>query len=148
MRATREATPVLYPKGTEVKLGGSYTVRDGNDATIVAAGITLHEALKAADTLAAEGINVRVIDLYSVKPIDTDVLLKAVRETPLMVVAEDHWVEGGIADAVLAKLTANGVAPKRFAHLAIREMPQSGPIATLLAAYGIDAAAIVKAVKG
>jgi transketolase len=65
-----------------------------------------------------------------------------------MVVAEDHWVEGGIADAVLAAVTANGVAPKRFAHLAIREMPQSGPIATLLAAYGIDAAAIVKAVKG
>lgn len=148
MRATREATPVLYPKGTEVKLGGSYTVRDGNDATIVAAGITLHEAIKAADTLSTEGINVRVIDLYSVKPIDTDVLLKAVRETPLMVVAEDHWVEGGIADAVLATLTANGIAPKRFVHLAIREMPQSGPIATLLSAYGIDAAAIVKAVKG
>jgi transketolase len=148
MRATREATPVLYPKGTEVKLGGSYTVRDGNDATIIAAGITLHEAIKAADVLANEGIHVRVVDLYSVKPIDADVLLKAVRETPLLVVAEDHWVEGGIADAVLATLTANGVAPKRFAHLAIREMPQSGKTAELLAAYGIDAEAIIKAVKG
>lgn len=148
MRATREATTVLYPKGTPVTLGGSYTVHEGSDATVVAAGITLHEALKAARSLAAEGINVRVIDLYSVKPIDTEVLLKAVRETPLLLVVEDHWAEGGLGDAVTAALFAGGVAPKRYTHLAVRQMPMSGSTAELLAAYSIDAQAIIAAIKG
>lgn len=148
MRATREATPVLYGPDETFPLGGSKTVREGDAATVVAAGITLHEAVKAADALAAEGVQIRVIDLYSVKPIDVDALVKAATETGHVIVAEDHYPEGGMGDAVLAALASRGVAPGRFTHLAVREMPRSGRTAQLLEAYGIDAAAIAAAVRG
>ncbi len=148
MRATREATPVLYASGESFPIGGSRTLRDGTTATVVAAGITLHEALKAADALAADGIQIRVVDLYSVKPIDTDTLVRAATETDHLIVAEDHYAEGGMAEAVLAALAGRGVSPKRWSHLCVREMPRSGKTAELLAAYGIDAAAIAAAVRG
>lgn len=147
LRATREATPVLYDNGEAFPIGGSRTLRAGDDATVIAAGITLHEALKAADALAADGIAVRVIDLYSVKPIDAETLAKAARETGHLVVAEDHWAEGGLGEAVLAALAEAGVAPGKFTHLCIREMPRSGKPAELLAAYGIDAASIARALR-
>ena len=148
MRATREATPVLYATGESFPIGGSRTLREGTTATVVAAGITLHEALKAADALVADGIQIRVIDLYSVKPIDTEALVRAAVQTDHLIVAEDHYAEGGMADAVLAALAGRGVSPKRWSHLCVREMPRSGKTAELLAAYGIDAAAIAAAVRG
>ncbi|MGC4045349.1 MAG: transketolase [Armatimonas sp.] len=148
MRATREATPVLYGGDESFTIGGSKTLRDGTTATVIAAGITLHEALEAADKLAGEGISIRVIDLYSVKPIDAATVIKAAQETGHLIVAEDHWAEGGLADAVLAALAEAGVAPKKFTHLCIKEMPVSGKPAELLAAYGIDAEAIASAVRG
>jgi transketolase len=115
---------------------------------VIAAGITLREALKAADQLSAEGVFVRVVDLYSIKPIDAEVLVKAATETPHIIVVEDHWAEGGIAEAVLASLSRSGTHTKRFSHLCVRQMPSSGSSAELLQAHRIDAASIINAVLG
>ena len=149
LRATREAVPVLYGPEETFEIGGSKTLRSSgaDKATIIGAGITLHEALKAADQLAGEGVTVRVIDLYSVKPIDTETLVKAAQETGHLIVVEDHWAQGGIGEAVLAALAEKGVAAGRFTHLAVREMPRSGKPEELLDHYGISAQHIVEAVK-
>ena len=155
LRATREKTPVLYEDSEQFPIGGSKTLRtsDNDSATIIAAGITLYEALKAADQLAQEGTNVRVIDLYSVKPIDDEAIEKAARETRHLVVVEDHWKEGGLGDAVLASLAQSqakgelhGEASK-FTHLCVTKMPRSGKPMELLEDNGIAADNIVAAVK-
>ena len=147
MRTTRAATPVIYRADDQFPVGGSRVVRDGDDIAIVAAGITLHEALKAADRLIAEGIDARVIDLYSVKPVDAETLRAAAEATGgRIVTVEDHWAEGGIADAVLEALS-DSEAPLRVVRLAVREMPGSGKPAELLAAAGIDAAHIAEAAR-
>jgi transketolase len=148
IRTTRSATPVLYGPDEEFPVGGSKVLRssDDDEVTIVGAGITLHEALKAADALADEGIAARVIDLYSVKPADADTLRAAAEETQAIVTVEDHWPEGGIGEAVLSALAANGQTP-RVIQLAVREMPASGKPAELLAAAGIDASAIAEAAR-
>ncbi|MHB8630431.1 MAG: transketolase [Candidatus Limnocylindria bacterium] len=153
LRTTREKTPILYSdRLDDFRIGGSRIVRGGgaDDAVaVVAAGITVHEAVKAADQLAG-AVKVRVIDAYSVKPIDTDALVDAVQTTGgLLVVAEDHWPEGGLGDAVLAALAEADASDElvRFVHLAPRGMPGSGKPAELLAAAGIDAAHIAAAVK-
>jgi len=151
MRTTRANTPILYPPGEEFPIGGSRVVRGGTAAdrvTVVGAGITLHEGVKAADALAKDGIAVRLIDLYSVKPIDAKTLAASVNATGgRLVVAEDHWPEGGIGEAVLAALTAQGVKGVALRHLAPREMPGSGKPAELMHAAGIDADCIASAVK-
>jgi transketolase len=145
MRTTRAATPVIYGPDEDFPVGGSNVVRDGDDVTIVGAGITLHEALKAAETLADEGVSARVIDLYSVKPVDVETLHEAAEATRgRIVVAEDHWPEGGLGETVLSALAGEEL---RFVHLAVREMPGSGKPAELLAAAGIDADAIVTAAR-
>ena len=142
LRTLRPNTPVLYGPGEEFPVGGSKVLRDGDAVTLVGCGITVHEALKAADEL--DGA--RVIDCYSIKPIDSATLAAAARETGHLVVVEDHWPEGGLGDAVLAALAAEGVSA-RVTHLAVRDMPRSGKPAELMAAYGIDAAAIVQATR-
>ena len=148
MRSTRAATPVIYDAGEEFPIGGSKVIREGDDVTIVAAGITLHESLKAAEQLAADGIEARVIDLYSVKPADGDTLRAAAEATGGRVLTvEDHWPEGGIGDAVLEALSAGGELPARVVRLAVRDMPGSGKPAELLAAAGIDAAHIAEAAR-
>jgi transketolase len=144
IRTLRPNTPVLYGPDEEFPVGGSRVVRDGTDVTLVGCGITVHEALKAAEMLAGEGIEARVLDCYSIKPIDAAALAAAAGETRGLVVAEDHWPEGGLGEAVLAALAGTGV---KFAHLAVREMPHSGKPAELLAAFGIDAAAIAAAAR-
>jgi transketolase len=148
MRTTREKTPILYPVGETFQIGGSRIVRTSDDdaLTIVGAGITLHEAVKAADTLAEEGVNVRVIDLYSLKPLDTETVRAAGRETGAIITVEDHWPEGGIGDAVLDALAAEQPHPV-VVKLAVRSMPTSGTPAELLSAAGIDAAHIVAAAR-
>ncbi|HEY8192671.1 MAG TPA: transketolase [Gaiellaceae bacterium] len=145
LRTTRADTPVLYGPDEEFPVGGSKTVRssDDDDVTIVAAGITLHEALAAAEELAEEGVSARVIDLYSVKPID-EKTLRSIR-TPI-VTAEDHWAQGGLGEAVLATLSEVEHRPQ-VRILAVREMPRSGKPAELLAAAGIDAKAIAEAAR-
>jgi len=147
LRTTRAATPVLYGADEEFPIGGSRVLRDGDDVTIVGAGITLHEALKAADELEGEGISARVIDLYSVKPVDGETLRAAAEATGGRVLTvEDHWPEGGIGDAVLEALS-DGETPARVVRLAVRDMPGSGKPAELLAAAGIDAEHIVEAAR-
>ena len=147
LRTTRAATPVVYGADDEFRVGGSQVLRDGDDVAIVAAGITLHEALKAADELESEGIAARVIDLYSVKPVDVETLRAAAEATGGRVLTvEDHWPEGGLGDAVLEALS-DGEAPLRVQRLAVRDMPGSGTPAELLAAAGIDADHIVAAAR-
>jgi transketolase len=145
LRTTRSDTPVIYAPGEEFPVGGSKTVRssDDDDLTIVAAGITLHEALRAAESLSDEGVSARVIDCYSVKPIDAETL-RAVG-TPI-VTAEDHWAAGGLGEAVLAALADAEERPP-VSVLAVRDLPQSGKPAELLAAAGIDADAIAAAAR-
>ena len=143
LRTTRADTEVLYGPDEEFPVGGSKIVRDGDDVAIVAAGITLHEALAAAQTLAAGGIEARVIDLYSVKPVDERTLRSL---TMPIVTVEDHSPEGGLGDAVLGAIAAADERP-RVVKLAVGELPRSGKPAELLAAAGIDAAAIEQAAR-
>ena len=143
LRTTRADTEVLYGPDEEFPVGGSKTVREGEDVAIVAAGITLHEALAAAETLAADGIEARVIDLYSVKPVDERTLRSL---TMPIVTVEDHWPEGGLGDAVLGAIAAADERP-RVVKLAVGDLPHSGKPAELLAAAGIDAAAIEQAAR-
>ena len=148
MRTTREKTPVIYGPDQDFEIGGSHTVRASEDdaVTLIGAGITLHECLKAADELAEKGISARVIDLYSVKPVDAEAILAAAAETQALVTVEDHWIEGGIGDVVAAVLAENGVSTN-LTRLAVTERPGSGPPEALLAAAGIDAAHIVAAAE-
>jgi transketolase len=149
MRTTREKTPKLYDAGEPFPIGGSKTVResDADRATLVAAGVTLFESLSAADALARDGIAVRVIDAYSVKPVDTATLRRALAETGLIVSVEDHWVEGGLGDAVLSALAAEGDRSGRVAKIGVTEMPGSGTPEELREWAGISADKIVDAVK-
>jgi transketolase len=147
LRTTRGATPVVYGADEEFPIGGSRVLRDGDDIAIVAAGITLHESLQAAEQLEQEGISARVIDLYSVKPVDGETLRAAAEAAGgRILTVEDHWPEGGIGDAVLEALS-EGEAPVRVVRLAVREMPGSGKPAELLAAAGIDAEHIAEAAR-
>jgi transketolase len=145
LRTLRPATPVLYGPDEVFEVGGSRVLRSSDDdaVAVVAAGITVHEALKAADALAAEDVSVRVIDAYSIKPIDTQALVDAGER---VVTVEDHWPEGGLGDAVLGALAEAGASP-RVKKLAVSGMPRSGKPADLMKAAGIDAAAIAAAVK-
>jgi transketolase len=143
LRTLRPATPVLYDADEEFEIGGSRTLRQGDDVAIVGAGITVHEALKAAETLALEGIEARVIDLYSIKPLDAETLRSL---TCPIVTVEDHWPEGGLGEAVLSALAGSDERPA-VVRLAVREMPHSGKPAELLAEAGIDADGIAAAVR-
>ncbi|HEU4943755.1 MAG TPA: transketolase C-terminal domain-containing protein, partial [Solirubrobacterales bacterium] len=148
LRSTREATPVLYGADETFKIGGSHTVRtSAEDAvTLIGAGITLRECLAAADELPEKGISARVIDLYSVKPVDAETLLTAAAETQALITVEDHWPEGGIGETVAGVLAEAG-ASTQLVRLAVSGRPGSGPPASLLSAAGIDAAAIVAATE-
>ncbi len=148
MRTTREKTAVLYGPDERFPIGGSKVLRrSGADvAAVLAAGITLHEALRAYDLLRASGVAVRVVDVYSVKPIDAATVEACARECGgRLVVVEDHWPEGGLADAV-CEVFAGRPAPA-ITRLAVRGLPGSGTPRELLDAAGIGADAIVEAVK-
>lgn len=148
IRTTREKLPVIYPPGERFEIGGSRVVRrtDADQVTLVGAGITLDEALKAAEQLAADGIAARVIDCYSVKPIDSTTLRAAASETGAIITVEDHWPEGGLGDAVLEVFAADASRPP-IVKLAVRHMPGSATPAEQLALAGIDAAHIVAAAR-
>jgi transketolase len=146
IRTLRPDTPVLYGPDEEFPVGGSRVVREGGDVTLVGCGITVHQALEAAEALAADDIAARVVDCYSLKPIDGGTLAAAANETGRIVTAEDHWPEGGLGEAVLSALAERGVSA-RVTRLAVTEMPRSGKPDELLAAYGIDAVAIANAAR-
>ena len=150
MRTTREKTPVLYGPNESFPIGGSKVTRrsDNDVAAVIGAGITLHEALKAYEQLQGEGIPIRVIDLYSVKPIDAGTLKTAAQECGgNLIVVEDHWPEGGLGDAVLEVFSGPEGQMPHVTRLAVRDMPGSGMPEELLDAAGINARHIVEAVK-
>jgi transketolase len=149
VRTLRPATPVIYGPDERFVIGGSRVLRssDEDEVALVGAGITVHEALKAADTLAQEGIAARVIDLYSIKPVDGETLLAAADATQgRIVTVEDHWPEGGLGEAVMSAL-AEADEHMHIVKLAVREMPGSGKPEELLAAAGIDAEHIAEAAR-
>jgi transketolase len=150
MRTTRGSYPGLYAEGEAFPVGGSKTLRSGpaDQVTLIGAGVTLHECLRAADLLAADGIAARVIDCYSVKPIDAGALAAAVEDTAgRIVVAEDHHPEGGLGSAVADALLAAGSPNLHIARLAVSGMPGSGTGAELMAWAGIDAGHIATAAR-
>jgi transketolase len=147
LRAGRPKSPVLYGPDERFPIGGSKVLRQSaHDAlTIVAAGITLFEALKAYDQLKANGISVRVIDLYSIVPIDRTTLLESASATDgRLLTVEDHYAHGGLGDAVLAAVGSEGV---RVHKLAVRAIPHSGKPDELVEHYGIGARSIVEATQ-
>jgi transketolase len=150
MRTTRGSYPVLYEAGEKFPVGGAKVLRSSaaDQVTLIGAGVTLHESLAAAEQLKADGISARVVDLYSVKPIDTGTLAEAAAATGgRLVIAEDHHPEGGLGSAVVDALTGAGRADLSVAHLAVRDMPGSGTGAELLDAAGIDASHIAAAAR-
>ena len=150
IRTTRAGKPTLYDASDAFPVGGSKVLRSSDDdaVTIVAAGITVYEALAAHDQLGTEGINARVIDLYSVKPVDAATLESALQATSnRLIVVEDHWPEGGVGSAVLEALADDGESRVQLKHLAPTEIAGSAPSAVQLSAAGIDAASIVAAAK-
>jgi transketolase len=147
LRLSRPKTPVIYSATETFPIGGSKTLRQSpkDVVTVVAAGVTVFEALKAHDQLAAQGIAIRVIDAYCVQPIDREGLIAAGKATGgRMITVEDHYAPGGLGDAV-----AEAVAGERFhvQRLCVREIPRSGQPDELLERFGISARAIVDAVK-
>jgi transketolase len=149
LRTTRGDMPVIYRPGEEFPVGGSRVLRSSeiDQVTIIAAGITVHEALAAADRLAGDGIAARVIDAYSVKPIDKATILQAAVDTGHLMTVEDHWPQGGLGDAVLETLAVPDGPLPAVVKLAVRDMPASATPAEQLHAAGIDAAAIVAGVS-
>jgi transketolase len=147
MRTSRPKTPVIYSNDETFTIGGLKVLResDSDAATVIGAGVTVFEALKAYDQLKAAGTSIRVIDLYSVAPVDRDGLIKAGRATGgRLITVEDHYATGGLGDAVAEAVAGAGLTVRR---LAVREIPRSGKPEELLERYGISARHIVEAVK-
>jgi transketolase len=147
LRTSRPKSPVIYGNDEQFPVGGAKVLRQnaGDKVTVVAAGVTLHEALKAADALKAEGIGITVIDAYSIKPLGRAEILAAAKKTGnIVITVEDHYSEGGLGDAVAGELSVEGI---KVHKLAVNGLPRSGKAEELLAHFGIDAAAIVKKVK-
>jgi transketolase len=146
LRTIRNPTPILYGASDTFRVGGSRTHHPspGDVATVVATGVTVHEALAAREVLKADGLSIRIIDAYSIKPIDADSIRSSVAATSgRVVIVEDHWAVGGLGDAVRECLIGEKV---QLAHLAVSRIPGSGKPAELLQAAGIDVGAIVDAV--
>src|ERR671937_1025957 len=149
LRTTREKTPKLYDADVEFQVGGSVVVRSSADdrVTLVGAGVTVFESMKAADALANDGISARVIDAYSIKPIDAGTLHTALAETGLVVTVEDHWPEGGLGEAVLGALASEGEIAGRVHVIAVRDMPGSGKPEQMREWAGISASKIAETVR-
>lgn len=149
LRTSRPKMPLLYSNYERFPIPGFKVLRQSGEdrATVIGAGVTLHEALKAADQLKSQSIPVRVIDLYCVKPMDGQILAQEIAATQgRLVVVEDHWAEGGLGEAVLSALAKVGAFPSKWRHLAVTQMPHSGKPNELLDAFGISARHIVEAV--
>jgi transketolase len=148
LRTTRAQMPVIYDNNERFPVGGCKVLRESaqDKACIVAAGITLHEALKAADELKKQGIDVAIIDLYSIKPFDVDTVTRVAQASSSnrIVVVEDHYQEGGIAETLAFGLINTGI---KITSLAVTVLPRSGKPEELLRRYGIDARAIVRTIK-
>jgi transketolase len=146
IRTLRGKTPVRTPADEDVRIGGSRVTREGDDVALIACGITVQEAVEAAEALEGEGISARVLDCYSVKPIDAEAVRAAARECGAIVTVEDHAPEGGLGDAVLDALADADDRPP-VVKLAVRQLPGSGTPAELIHGAGIDAEAIAGAAR-
>ena len=146
LRMSRPKTPVIYANDAPFAIGGATVLRQSaaDVATVIGAGVTLFEALKAYDLLAAEGIAVRVVDAYSVQPIDADTMRRCARETGRLITVEDHYAVGGLGDAVARAVAIDGAAVTR---LAVREIPRSGTPDQLIDVYGLSARRIADVVR-
>jgi transketolase len=146
LRTQRGTTPVIYEPGEDFVIGGSRVVREGSDVTLIGTGLTVHESLAAAERLASDRIDARVIDVYSLKPLDIETLIAAAGKTGAIVTAEDHRPEGGLGEAVAGALADAG-SPVPMRRLAVYELPGSGKPTELLHQAGIDADAIAGAAR-
>jgi len=147
LRLSRDEYPDLYPEDVKLALGGSRVVRGGGDVTVFACGLMVHKALEAAESLEREGVGVRVVDLYAIKPIDRETVLRCARETGAVVCAEEHSIYGGLGGAVSEVLAWGGVgAPTEFVGTQ-DTFTESGKYGDLLHKYGLDAAAVAAAVR-
>jgi transketolase len=149
LRTTREKTAALYGSDEAFPIGGSKVIAGSDDdrVALVGAGITVHECIGAAELLADDGIIVRVIDCYSVKPLDAETVNAALRDTGMVVVVEDHWIEGGLGDAVLDAIAAAGELRGRVVKIAVTGMPGSGSPEELRDQAGISAQKIAERVR-
>jgi transketolase len=150
MRTSRPKTAILYSKDEKFPIPGFKVLRQNaqDKVTVIGAGITVHEALNAADELKAQGTSIRVIDLYCVKPVDGKALAREIGATNgKLITVEDHWPEGGVGEAVLSALAQAGTAPSKFRLLAVNGMPHSGKPEELVDAFGISAKHIAAAVR-
>lgn len=147
LRLSRDVYPDLYPAGTKFQVGGGSVVRRGSDVTVLACGLLVHKALEAAQALEAEGISVQVADLYSIKPIDRELILRCAAGTGAVVTAEEHSVTGGLGSAVAEVLVRSGT-PVPVEMVGVGDtFTESGPYPQLLAKYGLDAPAVAAAVR-
>ena len=147
MRTSRPKTPIIYTDADEFVIGGSKVLRESSEdvATVVAAGVTVFEALAAYDELDRSGLHLRVIDAYCVQPVDLDTLVRAGQATGhRLITVEDHYAAGGLGDAVSDAVASHGISVRR---LAVREVPRSGASAELLDRFGISSRQIVAAVN-
>ncbi|NOX55075.1 MAG: transketolase family protein [Planctomycetes bacterium] len=146
LRLGRAAVPEIYPNGCDFQIGKAIQLRDGSDATIIANGLMVAVALDAAKLLADQGIQVRVLDMHTVKPIDRDAIAKAARETGAIVVAEEHAPYGGLGSVVATTVTQTVPVPVELVNIGDR-YAESGDPDGLLEKYGLSAEAIVRAVQ-
>jgi len=145
MRTTRMDTEVIYDLSEEFKIGGCKVLREGGDACVIGAGVTLYEALKAHDVLSGEGIKISVIDLYSVKPLDTDTILEVAKKSGNKVVTvEDHYEAGGIGEAIKGALVNENI---QVESLFVPDVSRSGKPDELMAHAKIDSNSIIDTIK-
>ena len=147
LRLSRDVYPNLYTADTKFELGKGAIVRDGSDVTVIACGLMVHKAIEAAEQMAAKGVSVRVVDMYSIKPIDKDLILKCAAETGAIVTAEEHNIFGGLGGAVSEVLAWGGAAaPTEFVGLQ-DTFTESGKYGDLLHKYGIDAEGVIAGIE-
>lgn len=147
LRLSRDVYPDLYDENTIFKLGHSSTVRDGKDVTVIACGLLVHKAIEAAEIMQNKGVSVRVVDMYSIKPIDKEHILKCAKETGAIVTAEEHNIYAGLGGAV-AEVLSWGAAGVPTEFVGIRDtFTESGPYKQLLSKYGVDANGVVDGIE-
>ena len=147
LRLSRDVYPDLYAPGTKFECGKGAVVRDGKDVTVIACGLLVHKAIEAAEMMEKKGVSVRVVDMYSIKPIDKDLVLKCARETGAIVTAEEHNIYGGLGGAVSEVLAWGGAGvPTEFVGIQ-DTFTESGKYADLLAKYGVDANGVAAGIE-
>ena len=147
LRLSRDVYPDLYDENTKFECGKGAIVRDGTDVTVIACGILVHKALEADEQMAARGVSVRVVDMYSIKPIDRELILRCAQETGAIVTAEEHNIYGGLGSAVAEVLAWGGTgAPTEFVGIP-DTFTETGKYTDLLAKYGVDAAGVVRGIE-